>query len=184
MQPQSTHSDQSDNRRRVGLLAGWGSYPVVVAQTLKRQNYYVCCLGVKGHADPVLAELCDDFAWIGLAKLGRAIRYFRRHGVKEATIHRICCLDIDGDQDHEVLLFDDRRHQLSVLAQQNGKLAPQISWPVFEDKKYPYDEGKKTPTLTEPRAVVALDADGDGAQDLAMACHDRVLIYLAHDDEP
>jgi len=76
----------SDGRRRVGLLAGWGRYPVVVAQALKRGDCYVCCLGVKDHADPVLKQLCDDFSWIGVAKLGRAIRYFRRHGVKEATM--------------------------------------------------------------------------------------------------
>ena len=109
-------------------------------------------------------------------------RIDRRSGVKEATIHRICCLDIDGDRDHEVLLFDDRRHQLSVLARKDGKLTPQISWPVFEDKKYPYADGKNTPTIKEPRVVVAFDADGDGYRDLAMACHDRVLIYLAHDE--
>lgn len=76
----------SDARRRIGLLAGWGRYPLVVAQALKRHNCYVCCLGVKDHADPKLAELCDDFTWIGAAKLGQAIRFFRRHRVTEATM--------------------------------------------------------------------------------------------------
>ena len=79
--------------RRIGLIAGWGRYPVVVAETLKRQGYEVYCLGVVGHADPALADVCDDFRWIGLAKLGRAIRYFKRHGVTDATmagkIHKI-----------------------------------------------------------------------------------------------
>jgi hypothetical protein len=108
-------------------------------------------------------------------------RVVRRSGVKEATVHRFRCLDVDGDRDHEVVLFDDRQHQLSVLVWKDGKLTPEISWPVFEDKKYPYADGDESPMVEEPRAVVALDADGDGRQDLAMVCHDRMLIYLARD---
>jgi DUF1009 family protein len=74
------------HRPRVGLLAGWGRFPIVLAETLRRQDYYVCGLGIKDHADPALADCCDDFAWVGLSKLGRAIRYFRRHAVREATL--------------------------------------------------------------------------------------------------
>jgi hypothetical protein len=78
---------------RVGLLAGWGRYPMIVAEALRRQNTRVYCLGILGHADPRLAEICDDFRWIGLCKLGRAIRYFRQHGVTEASmlgkIHKV-----------------------------------------------------------------------------------------------
>ncbi len=71
---------------RIGLLAGWGRFPIVVAEALKAQGYYVSCLGMVDHADPALAEICDDFAWQGLAKLGRAIRYFQRRGIQDATM--------------------------------------------------------------------------------------------------
>jgi len=79
---------------RIGLLAGWGRYPIVVAEELKRQGYEVYCLGIKGHAEETsLAEICDDFRWIGAAKLGAQIRYFKRHNVRRATmagkIHKI-----------------------------------------------------------------------------------------------
>lgn len=70
----------------VGIVAAWGRYPLVVVQALKRQGYRVVCLGVAQHADPVLADMCDEFRWIGLGKLGGAIRYFRRHGVHHATM--------------------------------------------------------------------------------------------------
>lgn len=71
---------------RVGLMAAWGRYPIVVAQQLKRQGFHVSCLAIKDHADPVLREICDDFAWQGLAQLGRAIRFFHRRGVRQATM--------------------------------------------------------------------------------------------------
>jgi len=72
--------------RRVGLIAGWGRYPLVVAEALRAAGHEVYCLAVKGHADPRLAEVCHDFCWSGLAKFGGAMRYFKRHGVSEATM--------------------------------------------------------------------------------------------------
>ena len=83
----------TDDRPRIGLLAGWGRFPITVAKALKEQGYYVSCLAVVDHADPVLKDICDDFSWQGLAKLGRAIRYFRRRGIYDATmagkIHKV-----------------------------------------------------------------------------------------------
>ncbi len=77
-------SDSCD--RRIGLLAAWGRLPVLVAEELRRQGYHVSCLGVIGHADPYLKEICNDFQWIGWGSLGGAIRYFRRMGVSQATM--------------------------------------------------------------------------------------------------
>ena len=84
----TTRLDPSHPRRprRVGLIAGWGQYPLTVAETLRRQGYQVFCQAVIGEADPRLADLCDDFRWSGVAKFGGAIRYFKRHGVTDATM--------------------------------------------------------------------------------------------------
>ena len=68
---------------RIGLLAGWGRYPVVIAEALRRQGREVYCLGTIGHADAALADVCHDFHWLGMAKFGAAIRYFHRHDVTE-----------------------------------------------------------------------------------------------------
>src|SRR5436853_7363786 len=73
-------------RQRIGLLAGWGDYAVVVARALKRQSYEVFCVGIKGHTSEELIDVCDDLQWSGLCKVGAGIRYFRRHGVRVATM--------------------------------------------------------------------------------------------------
>jgi DUF1009 family protein len=77
----------------IGLLAGWGRYPIVVAEALRRRGRRVIGLGVRDHADPQLAQLCDEFQWIGLGTVGRAIRHFRRRGVSRAVmagkIHKV-----------------------------------------------------------------------------------------------
>ncbi len=80
------HEAHTRRRPRIGLLAGWGDYPVCIAEKLKRLNYDIYCLGLKGHADERLREICRGFRWIGAAKLGFAIRYFRRHEVQQATM--------------------------------------------------------------------------------------------------
>ncbi|MFZ5831877.1 MAG: LpxI family protein [Planctomycetota bacterium] len=96
MPSQSSSSGESSAPRRVGLLAGWGRYPLVVAEALRRCGCETYCLGVVGHADPKLAEICHDFRWSGLAKFGGAIRYFQRHGVTDATM---------AGKIHKVVLF-------------------------------------------------------------------------------
>jgi DUF1009 family protein len=37
-------------------------------------------------ADPSLADICQDFQWLGWGRLGGAIRFFRRCGVEQATM--------------------------------------------------------------------------------------------------
>ena len=84
----TTHANvpQPAPARPLGLLAGWGRYPVLIAEALKRQGRPTFCLGVLGQADPRLGEICDDFRFLGLAKFGTAIRYFKRHAVTEIAM--------------------------------------------------------------------------------------------------
>ncbi|MFW6169308.1 MAG: LpxI family protein [Planctomycetota bacterium] len=75
-----------NTNRRMGLIAGWGNFPLQVARALKRNGYEVYCLGIRDHADPGLADICDDFRLVGIAKVGSHIRYFRRKRVHSATM--------------------------------------------------------------------------------------------------
>jgi UDP-2,3-diacylglucosamine hydrolase len=70
----------------VGLIAGWGRFPVLVAESLVRSGQPVVCVALKGLADPSLEYLCDHVQWFGVAKLGGHMRYFRRHGVQRVTM--------------------------------------------------------------------------------------------------
>ncbi len=76
----------SKSKTTYGLLAGWGKLPIVVAEELKRAGHDVVCCGIRKHADPVLAEICDDFRWVCVTRFGRQVRFFRRHGVENATM--------------------------------------------------------------------------------------------------
>jgi hypothetical protein len=110
-------------------------------------------------------------------------RIGRRSGVSESTIHRILVTDLDGDATDDVALCDDRKHQLTALLRRADGLERSVSWKVFEDRKYPYDGGESKDMVPEPRRIAGLDADGDGDRDLAMVSQDRLVVYLANDDE-
>ena len=110
-------------------------------------------------------------------------RVGRRSGVTESTIHRILVTDLDGDGIDDVVLCDDRRHELTALVRTEAGLERSVSWRVFDDRKYPYDGGESKDLVSEPRLVVALDADGDDARDLVLVSQDRLLIYLGRDPD-
>lgn len=141
--------------------------------------------------DPVLGLLLADRERLISLRPGRApelvleesidSRAGRPSGVREATIHRVFTADLTGDGREEVVLVDDFRHQLTVMSRRDGELVPLASWTVYEDKAYPYGSefGSDRPREQEPRALVGLDFDGDRKQDLAMLCHDRLIVYLA-----
>jgi len=78
-----THESGSS---KIGLVAGWGRYPLVVAQALKAQGFEVHCIGLKNHVDAALRDVCHNFALSGVAHMGAHIRFFRRHGITQATM--------------------------------------------------------------------------------------------------
>jgi len=67
---------------RIGLLAAAGRFPIAFAQAARRQGYHVHCVGIQGLVAPELAEACDGFEIVSIGKVGRAIRCFKRAGVR------------------------------------------------------------------------------------------------------
>ena len=72
--------------RRIGLIAGWGQFPVVIAKALKQQGFEVYCIGVRNHADSMLKSICDDYREFGITRTGAQIRYFRKMKCEQATM--------------------------------------------------------------------------------------------------
>ena len=71
---------------RIGLLAGWGRFPVVFARTAQQMGLSVQCLGLDGLASPELADICDHYSSVPLGRIGKAIRHFKRRQVSEAVM--------------------------------------------------------------------------------------------------
>lgn len=71
---------------RLGLLAGAGDFPIRFARSAQAAGHSVYGLGVAGMASESLADVCDDFRFAPLAKVGKAIRLFKRAGVERIVM--------------------------------------------------------------------------------------------------
>jgi DUF1009 family protein len=70
----------------LGILAGWGRFPVAVAEAIRRRGGRTAILSIRDHADAALGPLADAYGEVGVAQIGGAIDFFRRHGVARATM--------------------------------------------------------------------------------------------------
>jgi len=79
-------NDSNAAPRPIGLIAGQGQLPVIVAQGMRAAGRRVSCIGLRDQFVPELPGLCDDFAEAGVVQLGRWLRLARRFGVTEAVM--------------------------------------------------------------------------------------------------
>jgi UDP-2,3-diacylglucosamine hydrolase len=84
MLEQSDPNDRSPGT--IGLIAGWGRFPVLVAESLKNHGYRVACVAIREHASQELEHICDDVRWMGVAKLGGHVRYFQKQKANRITM--------------------------------------------------------------------------------------------------
>ena len=70
----------------IGLIAGQGRLPVLVAQGMKQAGLRVGCVAFRGHADPELRSLCDEWADVSLYRPGGWIRRLRGWNAYEAVM--------------------------------------------------------------------------------------------------
>jgi len=62
----------------LGIIAGAGRFPFLVADGARRAGCRVDVLAIRGLADPGLRQHADRFRWTGIVRLGQWIRTLRR----------------------------------------------------------------------------------------------------------
>jgi UDP-2,3-diacylglucosamine hydrolase len=70
----------------IGLLAGWGRFPMAFALKARKMGIPVVCVGLRNAASPELARLVERFHWCRVAALGRMIRLFKSEGVERLVM--------------------------------------------------------------------------------------------------
>ena len=72
--------------KTIGLIAGKGRFPFLVAQEAKRDGYRVVCCGIAKESDPALEKQTDAYQEIKLGQLKRLRDFFKKQGVSEAIM--------------------------------------------------------------------------------------------------
>lgn len=79
-------SIQAQQNAPLGLIAGEGELPLLVARNVKRADRRLAVVGLRGYADPQLRDLADSFCWRGIVQLGRWIRVLKAAGCREVVM--------------------------------------------------------------------------------------------------
>ena len=75
-----------DPTDRVGLIAGYGRPPFMVANGILASGKQLYVVGLKGFASPLLRGLATEFTWCGITRMGRWIATLKKHGIREAVM--------------------------------------------------------------------------------------------------
>ena len=70
----------------LGLIAGEGVFPILVARGARAAGRKVVCAAFAGHAWPDLERECDDFRWVSIARMNQWVRHLRSAGCSEAIM--------------------------------------------------------------------------------------------------
>ncbi len=71
---------------RLGIIAGNGSFPLLVVQAARRQNIEVVAVAHLNETDRALEPLCSRIIWIKVGELERMIQTFKDAGVTRAAM--------------------------------------------------------------------------------------------------
>lgn len=70
----------------LGLIAGEGVFPILVARGARAAGRRVVCAALHGCAWPQLKDEVDAFSWVGVARLGRWVKVLRAAGCTDAIM--------------------------------------------------------------------------------------------------
>ena len=70
----------------VGIIAGSGRLPIVAAVEARARGLRVVAVGLRGEADPDLAQHVDALHWVRLGQFGALVRALRAEGVMDALL--------------------------------------------------------------------------------------------------
>ncbi len=73
-------------RENIGIIAGGGQFPFLIARELKAQSLGVAVCGFHGHTDPALEAEADAFAMLHLGQVGKLLDFFHASKVSKLCL--------------------------------------------------------------------------------------------------
>lgn len=71
---------------RLGLVAGYGTFPLELVRAFKQAGIAVHAVAVHEETSPEIEELADSVCWLHVGQIGGMIRAFKKAGVSEVVM--------------------------------------------------------------------------------------------------
>ncbi len=76
----------SKNKGVLGIIAGSGQFPLLVARSARKSGLQVVAVAHRGETDPALEAEVDSITWVRLGQLGQLIKTLKKHDVCSAVM--------------------------------------------------------------------------------------------------
>ena len=76
----------SEQKEVIGIIAGGGQFPLMVADSIRKQGHRVVAVAHREETDPELEKRVDQIVWIRLGQMGQLIKALKKHGVQKALL--------------------------------------------------------------------------------------------------
>ncbi len=153
----------------------WGEAESINVQGFSFSAIHAC--GLSGdNQDNILAVGNDGFGLIRLGGRGLSLKEFAswRTDKEERRQHELVTGDLNGDGFVDLVSLDAGEQMCEIFTlSETGRLLYVTGFQVFESKMFSGGDAVQY----EPSEAIIGDVTGDGAADLLLLAHDRVLIY-------
>lgn len=72
--------------KTIGLIAGQGRFPLIVAREIRQEGYQVASCAIRNETDGSIEKFSDFTLWVQLGELGKVMDFFKKQGVREALL--------------------------------------------------------------------------------------------------
>jgi DUF1009 family protein len=73
-------------QNKIGLIAGNGLFPILLAQAAKEQGCQVIAVAIKEETSPDLAQQVERIQWISLGELKKLFKFFQEEQIDQAVM--------------------------------------------------------------------------------------------------
>jgi DUF1009 family protein len=106
---------------RIGLIAGSGKFPILLAQEAKKKDYSVVALGIKGDTSKSLVKFVDTIHWIKVSEFRKIFNILQQEGIKKAIMagqvnpRHIFKNDLSSDPELSRILSDTKDKKADTI---------------------------------------------------------------------
>lgn len=79
-------SCSTSDLRHLGLIAGEGQFPFLLARAARDRKISVTAIGIKGTTSPALADEVDEMLWVDFGQFDRLIKLCHQAGIQKAIM--------------------------------------------------------------------------------------------------
>ena len=83
---ESTSPGSFVSHSRIGLIAGEGDFPILIARAARAANVAVTVIAITGFASPDLEQEADGTHWVELGQVSKVLTILKEHNIQAVTM--------------------------------------------------------------------------------------------------